>query len=258
MEIESGRLKFNQGGENYIKNAIFLGSHPNYGHWLFNHLGRLKYIKKITKDTQVIVQGTASQNQIDLLTYFGIEPANIHRTKTGITLNVGHLIIPQIPWHRLDGSGVWWSPSAISYLSEQIRSNRNANRSSKRRVFITRQNTLWRRVLNEEELFQVAMTLGFELIDIGQMRTDEQIKLGQQTEVLISPLGANSNFFSFMPRSSHMIELAPPMNCMNVTGTFCNAAGISYHQLIGTPVQSNTNQSIDADYYINKHSFWIT
>ena len=120
MEIESGRLKFNQGGENYIKNAIFLGSHPNYGHWLFNHLGRLKYIKKITKDTQVIVQGTASQNQIDLLTYFGIEPANIHRTKTGITLNVGHLIIPQIPWHRLDGSGVWWSPSAISYLRNKL------------------------------------------------------------------------------------------------------------------------------------------
>ena len=60
-----------------------------------------------------------------------------------------------------------------------------------------------------------------------------------------------------MQNNTKLLELAPPMNCMNVTGRFCQAAAIDYHQLFGSPSKSKTNNEIDADYYINEQLFEI-
>ena len=38
--------------------------------------------------------------------------------------------------------------------------------------------------------------------------------------------GANSNFFLNLPSGANVIELAPPMDSMNVTGPFAVASGL--------------------------------
>ena len=57
------------------------------------------------------------------------------------------------------------------------------------------------------------------------------MNLGKQTKNLISPLGANSNFFINLPKNAKFIELAPPIKQMNVSGSFSNASGIKYLQI---------------------------
>ena len=58
------------------------------------------------------------------------------------------------------------------------------------------------------------------MLDIGTLNIKEQFELGRQTSCLVTPLGANSNFFLNLPTGANVIELAPPMDSMNVTGPF--------------------------------------
>lgn len=254
LQISNGKINFEKHAETRIEKGIFIGNHPNFGHWLFNHLGRLKYAPRTNKDIKYIFSENIDQNQLDLLQILGIEKEHITFTRVGTSTRVEQLFIPQMPWHMLPNDGVWWSPSAINYLRSRIHSG-SPNTNADRRFFVTRKNTRWRRVLNEDRLFEIAEQFGFERVDFGNLSTPKQIKLGGETSTLISPIGANSNQFMFMPPGTSLLELAPPMNCMNVTGRFCGAAGIKYRQIIGTPQQSHTNSCIDADYHIDEKLF---
>ena len=70
--------------ENLVK-GIFLGSHWNYGHWLFNHLARLYYCQSSYKDCHIIVNNSLDSDKFRILKYFNIADENIkilkHQTK---------------------------------------------------------------------------------------------------------------------------------------------------------------------------------
>lgn len=257
LEIINAKIHFSPKNKVRLKKAIFLGSHPNFGHWVFNHLARLKYVTFDDPETKYIIHSTATANQIAFLNLCGIPSSKLHLTEACTITEVDHLLIPQMPWHLLPGEGVWWSPSSIQHLRTLLFGGNNLKPKNNRRIFLTRQHTNWRRVINEAKLFQMAKNYGFELIDVGKLAIKEQFDLGLETSSVISPLGANSNFFLFMQNNTKLLELAPPMNCMNVTGRFCQAAAIHYHQLFGNPSKSKTNNEIDADYYINEQLFEI-
>ena len=255
MHVVEGRLHFKKCGEKFIKNGVFIGSHPNFGHWLFNHAARLNYVKQEDEKMSYIIQGSASQSQIDLIQALGIESSQIHRTEPGVETVVENLTIPQMPWHRLSKNGVWWSPASVKFLHSKLAANLKLEKNLNHRLFITRQNTRWRRIVNEDALYEIASKFGYERLDPGKISVEQQQELGQKTQFAISPLGANSNFFIFMPSGSFLFELAPPMNCMNVTGKFCDAAGINYQQMFGDPEGQKTLNQIDADYRVDEQSF---
>ena len=94
-----------------------------------------------------------------------------------------------------------------------------------------------------------------ELIDIGTLTVDEQINLGRQTRNLISPVGANSNFFINMPKGAKFLELAPPLDRMNVSGPFAIASQLEYLQLIGKPDKKENQRDLDSDYFIDENEF---
>ena len=89
------------------------------------------------------------------------------------------------------------------------------------------------------------------VIDAADLNAAEQIELGKKTRFLFSPIGANSNFFINMPSNSLMLESAPPMPNMNVSGAFARACGIQYFQLIGEPLVDLKKTEINYDYIIS-------
>ena len=123
--------------------------------------------------------------------------------------------------------------------------------NASRKIFLSRKNTRWRRLANEDEMYEMLQPFGFEIIDVSTLSIKQQFELGQQTSCLITPLGANSNFFLNLPTGANVIELAPPMENMNVTGPFATAAGLYYKQIVGTAINTPGITKIDQDYVVD-------
>ena len=122
ISFDKKNLYFNIVYEEKIKKGIFLGAHWNYGHWMFNHLARLYYCQLNYKDNVIIVNNSIDNDKFKILKYFNISDDKIKIIKKGTMLNVEKLIIPQMPWHSLNGQ-TWWAPNSFNFIRKQIGSS---------------------------------------------------------------------------------------------------------------------------------------
>jgi len=245
-----------------LENAIFLGSHWNYGHWIFNHLSRLYFCEVLNSETIVVVSSTLNKKYAKYLEFFGIKKENIFEIQPGMVLEVANLMIPQMPWNGLSDRSAWLAPGCVDFIREGLGTNSPLTGAADLKVFLSRKKARWRRVINEDQLFDYAKNYGFSRIDPADLSVDEQIDIGKRTQMLISPIGANSNFFINLPIGANVMELSPPMDSMNVTSYLAAAAGMSFQQVIGSPeLPSHQNSqpqelaSIDFDYVVEMGLF---
>ena len=246
------QIEFSSNTETSIDSAVFIGGHWNFGHWLFNHIGRFCFIsEELRKDSTFLVPASLTEKQIEMLKYFGVESSNMLLIKPGTIVNVGQLLVPQMPWHSISEFGTWWSPGVFEELRKKLGLDSASVTNAPRKIFLSRKNTRWRRVVNEDEIYNSLEKFGFEIVDIGTLSVKQQFELGQQTSCLITPLGANSNFFLNLPSGANVIELAPPMEFMNVTGPFATASGLNYKQIVGTANKTPGILTIDQDYSVD-------
>jgi len=238
-----------------IKKGIFLGTHWNFGHWIFNHIMRLFFINQdIWKYSNIIVSDSLNENYTSVLISMGIPTENIIRVKTSQILHVEDLLIPQMPWVQL-GKSLYMAKQCLPWMRKQLGVNENTNTNENKKVFITRENEKHRRVTNEQELYQIAQGFGFDLVDIGRLSTKEQLILGQKTSHLISPMGANSTFFLYTRNNAKMLELSLPLWQMNIMGAFAKASSLEYTALIGTEIESETASILEQDFHIDPLKF---
>ena len=246
------QIEFSTNAETTIDNAVFIGGHWNFGHWLFNHIGRFCFISdELRKDATFLLPTSLTETQIEMLKYFGVESSNMLLIKPGTLVNVRQLLVPQMPWHSISEFGTWWSPGVFKELRKKLGLHKASVTNATRKVMLSRKNTRWRRLVNEDEIYKSLEKFGFEMIDIGTLSVKQQFELGQQTSCLITPLGANSNFFLNLPSGANVIELAPPMEFMNVTGPFATASGLKYKQIVGTANNTPGIPKIDQDYFVD-------
>lgn len=249
--FQQNQIQFNGKSSVNLEEAVFLGGHWNFGHWLFNHLARLCFTEAPFNDKIFLVPKTLSKNYVDLLYAAGLKKENLFFIQAGMVVYVDKLSIPQIPWHSTTDGFIWWSPGSFDHLRKILSVHDSKLEKADKLVFLSRKDTRWRRLLNEEEVFQKLKPFGFVRINIGELSMEEQIRLGRSTRYLFTPIGANSNFFLNMPTGSHVLEVAPPMDSMNVTGSFARACGINYRQIIGVPTINPKLAKIDYDYTID-------
>ena len=252
FQVDGKQIVFSSKSETFLDTAIFIGGHWNFGHWLFNHVARFCFLgEESRQDTTFLVPSSLNVKQLEILHYFGVNNSNICIINPGTIVNVEALLVPQMPWHSITEFGTWFSPGAFKALRAKLCLDKASTNHASRKIFLSRKNTRWRRLLNEDEMYDRLQTFGFEIIDVGTLSIKQQFELGQQTSCLITPLGANSNFFLNLPSGANVIELAPPMENMNVTGPFATASGLNYKQIVGTAINTPGISKIDHDYVVD-------
>ena len=235
-----------------LDKAIFIGGHRNFGHWVLNHLARLCFIGEHAEGTVYLVPNFLNDNQKELLRISGVNPEDIVFIEPGMAVQVAHLTIPQMPWHQTLNGTVWFSRGALHGLRRKMGVKDHPDQPADQKVFLTRKNTFWRRLINEDEVFEKFENLGFRRLDIGDLSIEEQIALGQRTRFLMAPMGANSIFLLNMPAGSSAIEFSPPTDSMNVLWRFADILDIHFEQVVGTPKhKSTTGTQIDQDYTVD-------
>jgi capsular polysaccharide biosynthesis protein len=80
-------------------------------------------------------------------------------------------------------------------------------RSAERKIFVSRSRQKFRRLINEKELEPILLKYGFEIVYFEGMPFNEQVKLMQETEILLSTHGANLVNLVFLPSTAIVIEM---------------------------------------------------
>lgn len=101
---------------------------------------------------------------------------------------------------------------------------------SKRQIYITRQNTSRRRLLNESEVRSFLERKGFEIVDPGGLSFAEQVKLFNEARIIVAQHGAALTNLLFMTRGS-VIEIFSSDEQPQYYQQYAQTAGLDYEPI---------------------------
>jgi hypothetical protein len=106
-----------------------------------------------------------------------------------------------------------------------------------RKIYITRSNANYRRLLNEAEVMEFLIADGFEIIELEALPLLKQVAIFANAAVVVAPHGAGLTNLVFASPGTWVLELLSisyrPV-CYKVISEF---VGLNYHYVIGEAIQ---------------------
>ncbi|QNE04863.1 glycosyltransferase family 61 protein [Croceicoccus marinus] len=171
----------------------------NHSHWLTAHLPKLLFLKQHDSLSDLILPERRTPVMDRSMRMLGIEPrdyATFHSDRP--------LVIDEL---KLVGADRF-DPELLSALRNSFA--RPDALPPTRKVMISRDESRGRRLLNERELRPVVEHAGFEIVRMEDLDFGDQVRLMQETRVLLAPHGAGLTNMIFCPTGGHIVELADP------------------------------------------------
>ena len=175
-----------------------------YYHWLFDILPRIHLLKKagIFESIDIFILPKLKHDfQKSSLSYFKIPNHKIHEIEDDEAVFANDLIVPSLP-SELGTVNLW----ALNFIRDTFLLD-SSNLYLRRKVYISRKNATSRRLLNEDEIIEYLMGLGFEIIEAENLSFIDQVKLFSQAEVVVSPHGSGLSNIVFCNKKTKVIDL---------------------------------------------------
>lgn len=99
-------------------------------------------------------------------------------------------------------------------------------------VYISRNDSPKRRVLNEEAVMQTLSRYGFQSFQLSNLSFQEKITLFSNAEIIIAPIGAGQINLVFCNENTHVIELMAKDFAQPIFNDLANKVGVKYDYLI--------------------------
>lgn len=77
-----------------------------------------------------------------------------------------------------------------------------------RRIYISRARAARRKLLNEKDVWPLLEEMGFEKVFMEELNFSEQVKLMQQSDIVVAPHGAAITNVLFCQPGTHVVEIA--------------------------------------------------
>ena len=135
--------------------------------------------------------------------------------------------------------------------------NTSGKNQKKLKIYISRQNTDYRNVVNEDDLIKLLKSKGFRIIDPNQFNISEQISFFSNAEVVISPTGSNLANIIFCKPGTKIVEIAPvfrekyEFNLSKRYEILSKINGLE-HSIVNADTVKTKKHSVLAKKYINK------
>jgi tetratricopeptide (TPR) repeat protein len=191
--------------------AVLSGLSGNvYFHWMVDILPRIKILEDNNIDFNTIdgflINSTKQRFQRETLEKMGIPRDKIIESDQVSYLQASSLIVPSYP-----ASVGWVVPSTIKFLRNLFLTDISPEiKSYPKRIYISRNQARYRRLLNEPEILEYLNQLGFVSIELETLTVQEQADLFSQAEVIIAPHGAGLTNLVFCQRNTVVVELVSP------------------------------------------------
>ena len=170
-----------------------------FGHWLPDFLTRLQFLKENPnfKDIPIIVDAGMPKAHIELLHLIAdnklieIEDTYIFKVKTLVVAPSPYFYPVLLKTNKLSK----WeynalSPRGLTFVKECVKSSVQIVSQQKRRLFISRKHSQYRKLLNEHEIAKEIERFGFEMVFPEEMSIEEQFRLFHSAEWIVAPHGS--------------------------------------------------------------------
>jgi hypothetical protein len=192
----------------------------NYSHFVLDALPRLQYLEGIgvLSDAQIVVPATMPRYQSDLLQLMGYNKSRWYLTDDSTYTSFEHLYAASFP------QDVYWypNPDACRELKKRLLGIVSPVGDLPRRIFVSRKESSFRRILNEDLMSCLTKDFGFVEIVTEKLSVIEQINLFRHAEIVVAPHGAGLTNILYMPEGSVVVELAGSWHRLP---TYVNLAG---------------------------------
>lgn len=222
----------------------------NYFHWMFDVLPRLELLRKSNLDYDRIVinrpKHYTNENydfQDESLKLLGISNDKLIECNQGT-----HILANQLIVSSMAGYSAHVPKNVCQFLrNEFLPKIRIRKKRNHKRIFISREDAVHRKVLNEAEVFSVLKQYGFKFVKLSTLSFTEKIELFHCAEVIVSPHGAGLTNLIFCNHGTKVIEMFSPTYLMPCFHIISNHMDLDYYGLIGEKVPPDANRSTHKD-----------
>jgi capsular polysaccharide biosynthesis protein len=236
-------------GDCYYMDMIWSG---NYGHWLSDEIPRLMAaLPFLPSSTRFIVSDPCQEYKIQTLAAIGISRDRLIPVKNYIEAHCERL------WFATPlGHSEWasTSPSVFKKLRDNLlEAYGQCEGPTPERIFVSRNKTKQRRLINEHELIKTIQEFEFTIVHPQELSMPQQIQLFSKAKVVLGAYGAGLTNILFSPFSAQFLELqdstyAPRMWYWKLA----TMLGHSYSTLVG--LTKISRYDVDTDFEINPES----
>ena len=237
----------------------------HYGHWFADYLPKIQFLEQHTDFNKlpILINDDMPGSHVSLLRKLcGNDFIFIKRDES---LNVKKLLVASSPTFvpaEIIGDEVnvsdlpGLSPRSLLFIQKKILFTEGLYEGPRKKIFLSRKNSTWRILLNEEEIFNSLKRLGFERVYLEDLDLSEQIRTFQSADFIVGPNGSAFLNIIFAQKNAKILILGA-QNSFNL-GTLqgpMEAAG--YHPYFLNSGISDNNTWKHADYSINNDEVLI-
>ena len=259
---KTSRTKVNLYYDNHyieiIESGIhFLKDHSlNYFHWLVECLPRLLLINQIpeAKHLPLLIDANIIPQQVDALKlitenkrkFILLMRKNCYLINTLYYPSQLSVIHDNLHSPMNPGKDVVYSPLALNYVRGFFQKKMGMQNSvGFRKLYISRKGSPYRNIINEEEVEQLMLSNGFEIVFPEKLSFIAQLKLFSQTKVVIGQSGAGMANLLFVPKDCKILLFMSDdkQTNLHIFHAFCDALGLTMQYLIGKSKKNNSMHS---------------
>jgi capsular polysaccharide biosynthesis protein len=214
----------------------------NFYHWLFDILPRLGMIRRSGHTPECYIVNADKSFQQESLRLLNIPSSMIISPTMSSHIQPDTLIVPSLP-----GPIFGLTPQARSceFLRSSFLTSSHLQ-AAHRLIYISRADARERRVINESEVLEMILPIGFEILTLTGMPFDKQVELFSQARVVLGPHGAGFSNAVFCQRGSVLIEFMPKGKSVDCFERLAGFVGMDYH-VIASDVDGAPGESGDSD-----------
>ena len=132
-------------------------------------------------------------------------------------------------------------------------------KENKLKIYVSRQNSRSRNLINEEDIIDEMKSKNFMIIDTKNMSVFEQIDIFSSAKIIISPTGSALTNIIFCSEGTKIIEIVPKYNFeyeqsfKNKYSRICNILNLNYQFIEADPVENvKLNSNTEIEKFISK------
>ena len=200
------------------ESVIFIGGdtivEPNWAHWFFEHLLKLRAMELSGIDLKrpIVVSHRLPKRFLDWGDLL------VGRKLNWLSLDLDERLLFREAWASScpaykdkDRNPHIWKDGFIHLRNHLGVNDQKTGRA--KTTFFSRQSSRFRRAINEEDLFAIASSLlSAKKVSLGGLSVDQQLAVARQTSTAIFFGGADGPMSLFMPDNSRVLEVTAPQH----------------------------------------------
>ena len=202
-----------------------------YFHWMTDILPRFDILRQAGIDLNQIdwfwVNSQQHPFQRETLRRLGIPNNKVLESDRSPHIQADHLIVPSFPGY------LGWTPLwALEFLRREFLPIPPPFNFPER-IYISRDNACYRRVLNEPEVLDQLSRLGFVSVHLESLPLEQQIALFAQATVIVAPHGSGLTNLIFCRPGTTIVEFISPHYIRHYYWVISRHLGLFHFFLVG-------------------------